>query len=118
MQVLQRFSANAKLYNNHAGNAGDDIYNRDSATITFGPVGADWALDGGQDKLDCNEKPATPSTAGNDDSAGSRWNAHSVPTHVKSLLSAVPLLHDLSSPSKPLHDVIPPGAGRPGPAGL
>lgn len=34
------------LYNNHAGNAGDDIYN--TGTFSFGDVGTNWILD------DCN----------------------------------------------------------------
>ena len=34
------------LYNNHAAEAGDDIYS--TGTITFGPVGSNWTLD------DCN----------------------------------------------------------------
>ena len=94
-----------KLYNNHAGNAGDDIYNRDSATITFGPVGSDWALDGGQDKLDCNG--ASHAIDGwYDDSAGSRWNAHSVPTHVKEFTVGSAAVHDLLA-LKAAHDVIP-----------
>lgn len=37
---------NAKLYNNHAPNAADDLYNAASATIIFGDVGAGWMLDG------------------------------------------------------------------------
>lgn len=42
------------LYNNHADTAGDDIYNAEGATITFGAVGDDWYLDGDEDNLDCN----------------------------------------------------------------
>ena len=94
-----------KLYNNHAGNAGDDIYNRDNAAITFGPVGSDWALDGGQDKLDCNG--ASHAIDGwYDDSEGSRWNAHSVPTHVKEFTVGSAAVHDLLA-LKAAHDVIP-----------
>ena len=36
------------LYNNHAAEAGDDIYS--TGTITFGPVGSNWTLD------DCNHR--------------------------------------------------------------
>ena len=94
-----------KLYNNHAGNAGDDIYNRDNAAITFGPVGSDWALDGGQDKLDCNG--ASHAIDGwYDDSEGSRWNAHSVPTHVDEFTVGSAAVHDLLA-LKAAHDVIP-----------
>ena len=50
-------SAGAQLYNNHALNAGDDIYNGTykyktytcDGRITFAPVGKDWVLD------DCND---------------------------------------------------------------
>ena len=65
-----------KLYNNHAGNAGDagdDIYNRDSATITFGPVGTDWYLDGAPD---CCYHGID---GWYDDSSGTRWEAHAAP---------------------------------------
>ena len=33
------------IYNNHATNAGDDIYNSSNATLTFTEVGSDWWLD-------------------------------------------------------------------------
>ncbi|WP_419544161.1 doubled motif LPXTG anchor domain-containing protein [Negativibacillus massiliensis] len=43
----------AKVYNNHATKAGDDIYNDKNATITNLPsVGADWYLDGDPDCTD------------------------------------------------------------------
>ena len=100
-----------KLYNNHAGNAGDDIYNRDNAAITFGPVGSDWALDGDQDKLDCNG--ASHAIDGwYYDSVGSRWNAHSVPTHVKEFTVGSAAVHDLLA-LKAAHDVIPLEPGDP-----
>ena len=80
--------ADAKIYNNHAKVAGDDIYVSEGVngpTLTFGKVGSDWELD------DC--KNATTCTAGGvidgwyDDSANevsedgavtsyNRWNAH------------------------------------------
>ena len=56
----------ARLYNNHAGMAGDDIHNRNSASISFGPVGSDWILD------DCND----PIDGWYDDSEETRWKAH------------------------------------------
>lgn len=38
--------SDAKIYNNHAGTAGDDIYcSHETTNITIGPVGADWVLD-------------------------------------------------------------------------
>ena len=43
--------ADAKIYNNHATNGGDDIYvsqGKNGPSLTFGKVGSDWVLD------DCN----------------------------------------------------------------
>ena len=38
--------SNAVIFNNHAANAGDDIYcSRETSTLTFGKVGSDWVLD-------------------------------------------------------------------------
>ena len=37
--------SNAKIYNNHAPVAGDDIYIAPKASITFSGVGSDWILD-------------------------------------------------------------------------
>ena len=62
-------SDDVQLYNNHAVTAGDDIYNSADATITFGPTGSDWALDGGPD---CYH----PIDGWYDDSVDTRWNAH------------------------------------------
>ena len=62
-------SKNVKLYNNHAATAGDDIYNTEGATITFGQTGSDWKLDG---TPDCTHDI----TGWFDDSVGNRWNAH------------------------------------------
>lgn len=62
-------SDDVELYNNHAKKAGDDIYNADGATITFGPTGSDWALDGAPD---CYH----PIDGWYDDSVNNRWNAH------------------------------------------
>lgn len=58
-----------QLYNNHAATAGDDIYNAEGASITFGPTGSDWKLDG---TPDCTHDI----TGWFDDSEGNRWNAH------------------------------------------
>ena len=62
-------SDDVQLYNNHAKYAGDDIENGESATITFGVTGSDWALDGGPD---CYH----PIDGWYDDSVNDRWNAH------------------------------------------
>ena len=62
-------SDDVELYNNHARLSGDDIYNADGATITFGATGSDWALDG---YPDCYH----PIDGWYDDSDNTRWNAH------------------------------------------
>lgn len=66
--------ANLVLYNNHAGTAGDDIYNK--GTVSFGNVGTDWALDG---EPDCNG--AIHAIDGwYEDGEGSRWLADTADT--------------------------------------
>ena len=62
-------SDDVELYNNHAKFAGDDIYNADGATITFGDTGKGWELDGGPDCYDFI-------TGWYDDRSSARWNAH------------------------------------------
>lgn len=62
-------SDDVELYNNHAVTCGDDIYNINGATITFGVTGSDWALDG---YPDCYH----PIDGWYDDSVNDRWNAH------------------------------------------
>ena len=62
-------SDDVELYNNHATSAGDDIYNANGATITFGPTGRGWELDGGPDCYDFI-------TGWYDDYETTRWNAH------------------------------------------
>ena len=62
-------SDDVELYNNHARLSGDDIYNADGATITFGDTGEGWALDGAPDCYDDID-------GWYDDSKNSRWNAH------------------------------------------
>ena len=62
-------SDDVELYNNHARLSGDDIYNADGATITFGPTGRGWELDGEPDCYDFI-------TGWYDDSEATRWNAH------------------------------------------
>ena len=62
-------SDDVQLYNNHAAKGGDDIYNADGATITFGPTGRGWELDGDPDCYDFI-------TGWYDDYETTRWNAH------------------------------------------
>ena len=73
---------NVTLYNNHAGQAGDDIYNStNNASISFSPVDFNWALDGDQDGLDCNGV-SHAIDGWYDDAENSRWEAHAKPVHV------------------------------------
>lgn len=67
-------SDNVAIYNNHADTAGDDIFNRDGATITFPAVGDGWQLDGDPDCTDAID-------GWYDDSEGARWEAHTAPIH-------------------------------------
>ena len=60
-------SDDVQLYNNHAEKGGDDIEN--GGTITFGPTGSGWELDGEPDCYDFI-------TGWYDDSETTRWNAH------------------------------------------
>ena len=61
--------SDAVIYNNHAVTAGDDIFNNTTATISFGNVGTDWYLDGGEDCEDLID-------GWYDDSKDNRWEAH------------------------------------------
>ena len=64
-------SDDVQLYNNHADRFGDDIYNYNLAgcSLTFGPTGSGWELDGDPDCYDFI-------TGWYDDSRDARWNAH------------------------------------------
>ena len=66
-----KLGENVVIYNNHAKNAGDDIYN--TGTITFGAVGEGWVLD------DCNHAI----TGWYDDGENARWCADTLPRHLK-----------------------------------
>lgn len=81
--------SDAVIYNNHADTAGDDIYN--TGTISFGPVGSNWSLDGtiltGYDEEAGESITESDGTCTDkidgwyDDSTGNRWSAHSAPAH-------------------------------------
>ena len=62
-------SDDVQLYNNHAKKGGDDIENGKYATITFGPTGRGWELDGYPDCYDFID-------GWYDDYETTRWNAH------------------------------------------
>lgn len=64
-------SDDVQLYNNHADRFGDDIYNYNLAgcSLTFGPTGSGWELDGDPDCYDFID-------GWYDDSSNARWNAH------------------------------------------
>lgn len=62
-------SDDVQLYNNHAEKGGDDIENGATATITFGPTGRGWELDGYPDCYDFID-------GWYDDYETTRWNAH------------------------------------------
>ena len=54
------------IYNNHASQAADDIYNKAGSKIEFKDTKKDWILDDCNDKID----------GWYDDNKESRWNAH------------------------------------------
>lgn len=66
------------LYNNHADTAGDDIYNADTGTVTFGKVGSDWVLDGAPDCTDAIDGWYYDGYATDENGVpiDYRWNAH------------------------------------------
>lgn len=81
--------SNAKIYNNHAELAGDDIYCAEGAVISFGMVGSDWALDNSQNKYRPDAVRCADKIDGwYYDSQDSYWNAHNKPIYVESFSSA------------------------------
>ena len=67
----------AKIYNNHAANGGDDIYVTGKGSIDFGKTGTDWTLNSGKKDKTGESKDCTDKIDGwYDDSKNSRWNAH------------------------------------------
>ena len=69
-------SKNVELYNNHAEQAGDDIYS--TGKITFGDVGEGWVLD------DCDHaiNGWYDDGSGYSDGTYSRWAAHTYPSYI------------------------------------
>lgn len=81
-----KLPSDAKIYNNHATTAGDDIYISEGVkgpTVTFGATGSGWKLDGG---VDCNHAidgwyddseavSVTDPDTGEVVTTGGRWNA-------------------------------------------
>ena len=66
----------AKIYNNHSMNGGDDIYVSEGVngpSLTFGTVGTTWRLDGEPDCTDAID-------GWYDDSEDNRWEAHAKTT--------------------------------------
>lgn len=71
----------AKLYNNHASKAGDDIYSTGAGVVDFKATGSDWQLD---DNLgNCGHTI----DAWYDDAEGARWSAHSDAKHVEAVVA-------------------------------
>ena len=69
----------AKLYNNHAATAGDDIYSTGVGVVDFKATGSDWQLD---DNLgNCGHAI----DGWYDDVEGTRWSAHNDSKHVKAV---------------------------------
>ena len=62
-------SDHVQLYNNHADIYGDDIYNISNCSLTFGPTGSGWELDGYPDCYDFID-------GWYDDRSSARWCVH------------------------------------------
>ena len=93
--------SDAKIYNNHAISAGDDLYS--TGTITFGQTGEDWILD------DCDH------VIDNwyHDGENARWSAHNSPVNVDPFTETYNE-NNLATVNDPLalkaaHDLIPLG---------
>jgi len=98
--------ADAEIYNNHAATAGDDIYNADGASITFGPVGNDWTLDGDPDCKDAID-------GWYDDASNDRWKAHGKkPYHVEEFTEYKAAVAGLKA-LKAAHGLLPVSADDP-----
>ena len=89
---IQADMETAEIYNNHAGVAGDDLFDFDRGTdgssICVAETGSKWTLDDCGDQIDGWYEDGMPGTAENDDGTtstvyGPRWDAHSEQNHVK-----------------------------------
>ena len=72
-------AGNVSLYNNHANESGDDIYNANTGAITFDKVGDDWVLDDCSDAIDGWYYDGYKIDVAEDETASennTRWNAH------------------------------------------
>ena len=69
----------AKLYNNHASKAGDDIYSTGAGVVDFKATGSDWQLDGNLGN--CGHAI----DGWYDDAEGTRWSAHDDAKHVNAV---------------------------------
>ena len=67
----------AKLYNNHAATAGDDIYS--IGVMDFKATGSDWRLD------DASGNCSHAIDGWYDDAEGTRWSAHNDAKHVQAV---------------------------------
>lgn len=67
----------AKLYNNHAATAGDDIYS--TGVMDFKATGSDWRLD------DASGNCSHAIDGWYDDAEGTRWSAHNDAKHVQAV---------------------------------
>lgn len=91
-----RLDPSVVIYNNHAKNAGDDIYG--AGVTEFGNVGNDWVLD------DCNHAI----NGWFDDSQDARWCAHwtdNTPWHVDAVKAGAYEKHETPVALKAAHGV-------------
>lgn len=106
--------SDAKIYNNHAELAGDDIYCADGGKITFGQVGSDWYLDDSENQYRPNAVRCADQIDGwyedkvNEDSR--YWDAHNELTdYVKEFTDFTDGLATVTGPLalKAAHGIIP-----------
>ena len=91
----------AELYNNHASQGGDDIYNLSAAELGLPAVGQGWTLDDTPDTNDCGE----PISGWFLDPSEARWNAHD-PDKL-SLQEQQPGAYTEALPLKAAHGILP-----------
>ena len=78
--------ASTTLYNNHAPQAGDDVYVTETGSVGLRETGADWRLDGTMSLYDASDSNRDKYSVADDctdaidgwydDSADARWEAH------------------------------------------
>lgn len=109
--------SDAKIYNNHAELAGDDIYCAEGGKITFGKVGSTWYLDGSENEYLPGAANCTDQIDGwYDDAKDNRWSAHTAPLYMKEFVpTAAPVNGPLALKAAHGSEYVPPVEPDPDP---